>query len=296
MLKLYHTKYLNKDVVINFSDFSKRCETLELKNIFDFYSIFDEFEFDLKLSLYDNILNVFILKAFDILSYLNLDDNALKALGVLSKNDRKRYSINKSIPHFQALGLVSKLLEKNILILEKSQEKPIVKNKRQKIKKELRSYSIQDKVIFKNQGLRFFFYFIYPNLNLITMKKYNELMGIIQENLEKYQSFTFELLCKEFLAKKLKVEQVYSFWNYYCEIDLYYKKENFCVLGEVKFKERKICKNILNTLKNKAKQLQIQPNLYVLFSKSGFSKELILNKERNLLLYTLEDFQFLIKD
>ncbi|EAI7262704.1 DUF234 domain-containing protein [Campylobacter sp. LMG 17559] len=283
-------------MVINFSDFSKRCETLELKNIFDFYSIFDEFEFDLKLSLYDNILNVFILKAFDILSYLNLDDNALKALSVLSKNDRKRYSINKSIPHFQALGLVNKLLEKNILTLEKSQEKPIVKNKRQKIKKELRSYSIQDKVVFKNQGLRFFFYFIYPNLNLITMKRYNEIMEVIQENLEKYQSFTFELLCKEFLAKKLKVEQVYSFWNYYCEIDLYYKKENFCVLGEVKFKERKICKNILNTLKNKAKQLQIQPNLYVLFSKSGFSKELILNKERNLLLYTLEDFQFLIKD
>ncbi|EHU1054265.1 ATP-binding protein [Campylobacter lari] len=269
---------------------------MELKNIFDFYSIFDEFEFDLKLSLYDNILNVFILKAFDILSYLNLDDNALKALSVLSKNDRKRYSINKSIPHFQALGLVNKLLEKNILTLEKSQEKPIVKNKRQKIKKELRSYSIQDKVVFKNQGLRFFFYFIYPNLNLITMKRYNEIMEVIQENLEKYQSFTFELLCKEFLAKKLKVEQVYSFWNYYCEIDLYYKKENFCVLGEVKFKERKICKNILNTLKNKAKQLQIQPNLYVLFSKSGFSKELILNKERNLLLYTLEDFQFLIKD
>lgn len=252
-------------MVINFSDFSKRCEALELKNIFDFYSIFDEFEFDLKLSLYDNILNVFVLKAFDILSYLNLDDNALKALSVLSKNDRKRYSINKSIPHFQALGLVNKLLEKNILILEKSQEKPIVKNKRQKIKKELRSYNIQDKVVFKNQGLRFFFYFIYPNLNLIEMKRYNELMEIIQENLEKYQSFTFELLCKEFLAKKLKVEQVYSFWNYYCEIDLYYKKENFCVLGEAKFKDRKICKNVLNILKNKAKILNLKPNLYVLF-------------------------------
>ncbi|ACM63927.1 DUF234 domain-containing protein [Campylobacter lari] len=282
-------------MVINFSDFSKRCETLELKNIFDFYSIFDEFEFDLKLSLYDNILNVFALKAFDILSCLNLDDNALKALSVLSKNDRKRYSINKSIPHFQALGLVNKLLEKNILILEKSQEKPIVKNKRQKIKKELRSYNIQDKVVFKNQGLRFFFYFIYPNLNLIEMKRYNELMEIIQENLEKYQSFTFELLCKEFLAKKLKVEQVYSFWNYYCEIDLYYKKENFCVLGEAKFKDRKICKNVLNILKNKAKILNLKPNLYVLFSKNGFSKELVENKEYNVFLYTLDDFDFLIK-
>ncbi|EID4796320.1 ATP-binding protein [Campylobacter lari] len=283
-------------MIIKFGDFSKRCETLELESIFDFYSIFDEFEFDLKLSLYENILNVFILKAFDILASLNLDENALKALSVLSKNDRKRYSINKSIPHFQALGLINKLLEKNILILEKSQEKPIIKNKRQKVKKELRSYNIQDKVIFKNQGLRFFFYFIYPKLNLIAMKKYNELIELIQENLEKYQSFTFELLCKEFLAKKLKVDQVYSFWNYYHEIDLYYHENNFCVLGEVKFKERKICKNVLNILKSKAKQLQIQPNLYVLFSKSGFSKELILNKERNLLLYTLEDFQFLIKD
>lgn len=283
-------------MIIKFGDFSKCCETLELESIFDFYSIFDEFEFDLKLSLYENILNVFILKAFDILASLNLDENALKALSVLSKNDRKRYSINKSIPHFQALGLINKLLEKNILILEKSQEKPIIKNKRQKVKKELRSYNIQDKVIFKNQGLRFFFYFIYPKLNLIAMKKYNELIELIQENLEKYQSFTFELLCKEFLAKKLKVDQVYSFWNYYHEIDLYYHENNFCVLGEVKFKERKICKNVLNILKSKAKQLQIQPNLYVLFSKSGFSKELILNKERNLLLYTLEDFQFLIKD
>ncbi|EAL2830571.1 DUF234 domain-containing protein [Campylobacter lari] len=283
-------------MIIKFGDFSKRCETLELESIFDFYSIFDEFEFDLKLSLYENILNVFILKAFDILASLNLDENALKALSVLSKNDRKRYSINKSIPHFQALGIINKLLEKNILILEKSQEKPIIKNKRQRVKKELRSYNIQDKVVFKNQGLRFFFYFIYPKLNLIAMKKYNELIELIQENLEKYQSFTFELLCKEFLAKKLKVDQVYSFWNYYHEIDLYYHENNFCVLGEVKFKERKICKNVLNILKSKAKQLQIQPNLYVLFSKSGFSKELILNKERNLLLYTLEDFQFLIKD
>ncbi|EFN2928135.1 DUF234 domain-containing protein, partial [Campylobacter lari] len=150
-------------------------------------------------------------------------------------------------------------------------------------------------VVFKNQGLRFFFYFIYPNLNLIEMKRYNELMEIIQENLEKYQSFTFELLCKEFLAKKLKVEQVYSFWNYYCEIDLYYKKENFCVLGEAKFKDRKICKNVLNILKNKAKILNLKPNLYVLFSKNGFSKELVENKEYNVFLYTLDDFDFLIK-
>ncbi|AJC86105.1 DUF234 domain-containing protein [Campylobacter sp. RM16704] len=282
-------------MIINFSDFSKYTKNLSIKELFDFYSVFDNFSFNYELSLYDNILNVFILQAFDILDYLNLDENALKALSVLSKNDRKRYSINKSIPHYQALGIVNKLLKKNILILEKSQEKPIIKNKRQKVKKELRSYSIQDKLIFKNQGLRFYFYFIYPNLNLIVEKKYDKVLEIIKNNLENYQSFVFELLCKEFLAKKLKVERVYSFWNYYCEIDLYYHKDKFCVLGEAKFKERKICKNILNILKNKAKQLKIQPNLYVLFSKNGFSKELLLKKEHNLLLYTLDDFIFLIE-
>ncbi|WP_139470715.1 DUF234 domain-containing protein [Campylobacter armoricus] len=280
-------------MIIKFRDFSKLNKSFNIKELFDFYSVFDGFDFDFKLDLYDNILNVFILRAFDILNSLGLEENALKALCILSKNNRKRYSINKSIPHFQALGLINKLLEKNILILEKSQEKPIVKNKRQKIKKELRTYNIQDKLIFANQGLRFYFYFIYPNLNLIVEKKYNEILETIKNNLENYQSFAFELLCKEFLAKKLKVEQVYSFWNYYCEIDLYYQKDNFCVLGEAKFKERKVCKNILNILKNKAKQLKIQPNLYVLFSKSGFSKELIAKKEHNLLLYTLDDFIFL---
>ncbi|MBF7043654.1 ATP-binding protein, partial [Campylobacter volucris] len=135
--------------------------------------------------------------------------------------------------------------------------------------------------IFKNQGLRFFFYFIYPNLALIYQNKHEELLKIIHLNLENYQGFAFELVCKEFLAKKLQVEQVFGFWNYYCEIDLYYNEGNFYVIGEAKFKDRKICKNVLNILKNKAKELKIKPNLYVLFSKSGFSKEIIVNKERN---------------
>ncbi|EJD5796817.1 ATP-binding protein, partial [Campylobacter lari] len=50
-----------------------------------------------------------------------------------------------------------------------------------------------------------------------------------------------------------------------------------------------------NILKNKAKILNLKPNLYVLFSKNGFSKELVENKEYNVFLYTLDDFDFLIK-
>lgn len=239
---------------------------------------------------------MFIQNYEKILNDLNLDDFSLKALSILCKNDRKKYSINKSIPHFKALGLINKLIEKDILLLEKSQEKPLKKNKREKLKKELRRYNIQDKIVFKNQALRFFFYFIYPNKDLIHQKKYQDLLNLIALKLENYQSFCFEILAKEFLAKKIKVEKVFSFWNYYCEIDIYYNDNNYCVLGEVKFKERKICKNVLNDLKFKAKKLNLKPNLYVLFSKSGFSKELLLKREQNLLLYTLKDFDFLIKE
>ncbi|MCR6591228.1 Archaea bacterial proteins of uncharacterised function [Campylobacter insulaenigrae] len=283
-------------MIIKFNDFAKKCCHFNIEQKFDFYSVFDEIDFDCEKDLYCNILEIYIKKSDCFLKNLRLNDNSLKALHILSRNDRKRYSINKFIPHFKALGIVNNLLDKKILILEKSQEKPLVKSKRQKIKKELRGYSIQDKVFFKNQGVRFFFYFIYPNLNLIVNNKYEELMDIIKLNLEKYQSFTFELLCKEFLAKKLKLNQIFSFWNYYCEIDIYYNDNNFCVIGEAKFKDRKICKNVLNILKNKAKKMNVNPNLFVLFSKIGFSKEIILNKERNLLLYTLEDFVFLIED
>jgi len=66
------------------------------------------------------------------------------------------------------------------------------------------------------------------------------------------------------------------------------------VLGECKYKGRKVCKNELNKLKDKAIYSGIAVDTFVLFSKNGFSNELRGAAEQNLLLFELEDFKRLL--
>lgn len=63
------------------------------------------------------------------------------------------------------------------------------------------------------------------------------------------------------------------------------------ILGECKYKDRTVCKNELTKLKMKAAESGIKVDVYALFSKSGFSKELLGMKNENLLLFDLNDLK-----
>ncbi len=238
-----------------------------------------------------------LLKYYELIDKsFDLDKESIKALCLLAKNSRKRYSINKNLGHFKGLATMSKLLESGFLKLEKSKEKKRILKKGQKQKKEDRKYAVQDKVIFKNNFSRFFFYFLKPNEKMILEKRYDELVQKIKKEFTYYQSFCFEMLGKELVEKKFKLFDVSSFWNKELELDLFYKDENFTLVGEVKFTEKKLCKNIFNILKNKAKTLGLKPDYYVLFSKNGFSSKLLNEDSKNLFLFSMKDLKSLLKD
>lgn len=268
---------------------------LNLNQAFDFYSVFDGFKHeDLEGELFENIENLLLKNYTKIKKQFDFDSPTSYALTLLAKNNRKRYSINRKIEHFKALNAIRKLLNLGILQIEKSKENKLVKHKNKKLKKELRSYTIQDKIIFKNHFTRFFFRFLKPNENLILKKDYKEVLKDIKENFEHYQSFCFEQLSREFLEKKFEINSVQSYWDKDLELDLYYKDEKMSFLGEVKFKNKKICKNILNLLKSKCKHLNFEPDYYIIISKNGFSKKLLKKCEQNLLLFDLNDFKILL--
>ncbi len=191
---------------------------------------------------------------------------------------------------------MNKLLESGLLKLEKSKEKKKVLKKGEKEKKELRKYTVQDKVIFKNHFARFFFYFLKPNEKMIKQKEYDKLLQKIKNDFTHYQSFCFEMLGKELVEEKFKLECVSSFWNKELEFDLFYKDSNLTLIGEVKFTEKKSCKNIFNILKNKAEILGLKPDYFILFSKNGFSTQLTKNKVQNLLLFNINDLKLLLRD
>lgn len=268
-----------------------------MAKLVDFYCVFDGCFIRASSSdLFESIKND-ILPFYPLLSSkFKLDKQSAKALHILAKNSRKRYSINKQLGHFAASFTMNKLLERGFLQIEKSKEEKIKRKKGQKLKKALRKYTIQDKVLFRNNFLRFFAYFLQPNENLILNKAYDELLAKIKKEFKHYQSLCFEGLGRELLESKFKINSISSFWSNDVEIDLFYKDSKLTVLGEVKFKDKKICKNIFNSLQNKAKILNLKPDYFVIFSKSGFSSELIKSKEANLLLFDFDELKTLLKD
>ncbi|QKF85587.1 DUF234 domain-containing protein [Campylobacter blaseri] len=219
------------------------------------------------------------------------------ALSKFAKNDRKKFSINKVMSRFKAQKSVNWLLNEGILELEKSREKkPTPQNKKEKLPKYLRRYTIHDKVKFKNHFDRFWFRFIEPNLTLLDNNKIEQVLEIIKLDFENYASLGFEALSGLVLKKYLNLEKdVYSFWTKDLEIDIFYEFDDKVMIGEVKYKDRKVCKSLLNSISLKCEKLNITPDKIIIFSKSGFSKELLNIKSEKLLLFDMDDFTILLE-
>lgn len=284
-----------KGTIITFSEFSTRYASSDIERLFDLYSVFDGFDnAQICENLAESIRQNLLVPYDAIAANLSFDKDTNSALYLLAKNNRKRYSINRKIGHFKAQSIINALLKAGILSLEKSKEQKPELLKGQKLKKHLKNYTIQDKLLFKDHFTRFFFRFLKPNEALIRAGEFDRVLELIFAEFEHYQSLCFELLSKELLQKKFELENVSSFWHRDIEVDLYYKDSDFCFIGEVKFKNRKICKNIFHLLQSKAKALDIKPDFYIIFSKSGFSNEFERKKERNLLLFDINDCKELI--
>ena len=224
-------------------------------------------------------------------------DEAIKmALIKLARSDRKKFSVNKILPQSMTNRVYAKLFSKDFLVLEKSQEKPRVKNKRQILKKSERAYKIEDKIHFNSHFSRFWFRFIEPNLSLLKEGRSEEILELIRREFDEYASLGFELLSGELMAKKLGLDGILlsSFWSKNIELDMLFSINGKIIVGEAKYKERKICKNVLNLVLHKCERLGIKPDIVALFSKSGFSNELLGLKDERLRLYEIKDYEELL--
>ena len=117
---------------------------------------------------------------------------------------------------------------------------------------------------------------------------------MIKYEFDGYASFGFEMLCREFLQVKFNITNVRSLWIKNIEIDLIAISYDKIIVGEVKFKEHKMCKNIINLLLKKCQMLSFKPDIITLFSKSGFSNELNELKSNKILLFDINDFKELL--
>ena len=163
-------------------------------------------------------------------------------------------------------------------ILER--EVPVTEENPKKSKKGL--YKIKDNYI------RFWFAFIYPNLSFIESGNPRIVMNKIKNSFISHQvSFVYEDVCREKMWE-MNTDDVWPFnftkigryWDSHVEIDIAAldTEGNNLILGECKYWKEPVDVNVLHDLECKALQINWNKNTrktwYVLFSVNGFTPRL----------------------
>ncbi len=284
-------------------NFGANFPYLDIKELISYYAVFDGFKELQVLHNYDNLLQNIeenILKRYEDLKSLFIYSDDFKMQRDLEKmlfricvGDAKTYSAFKNdISPNYGFALYKILFSKRVIKKELSREKPFRVFAKQQIKKELRGYHIEDKIRFCKSFYRFWFTFIAPNSSLIKKGEFSTVISKIEKELDRYISFTFENISNELILKKFECVESGNYWDKKIELDLLCKTlKGEIIAGECKWKNQKISKNTLNKLQKKATLAGVKVDIFALFSKNGFSNELLKNSDENILLYDLDSFK-----
>ncbi len=148
---------------------------------------------------------------------------------------------------------------------------------------------------------RFWYAFVFPNMSELET---GDVRGIyeymVKPQLDNYTSYIFEDVCKEYLRKKNRKDElpfyfskIGRWWNKTDELDIMatdYSKKKY-ILGECKYKNSAFTISDLKSMQGKFVPREMENEVYYwIFSKSGYSKEVVnAAKEEKLNLITMED-------
>ncbi|MCK5763885.1 MAG: ATP-binding protein [Clostridiales bacterium] len=154
----------------------------------------------------------------------------------------------------------------------------------------------------KNNYFKFYFRFVYPNISELEESDVDGVYNyMVKPYLDEYASYVFEDVCVQYM-RKLNKKQLLPFryskigrwWKKQIEIDVLAMDNNKNgIFGECKWKNSKMKKNELEKLKEKSSAVEesFENKYYYLFSRSGFTDELIkiAQVDNSVKLITLDD-------
>ncbi len=279
---------------------------LEMEELISYFSVFDGYSDlsvlnnheDLIQNIKHNILRQYnnIKKQLVFSSDPGLQADIETTLHRLAIGTRKHYSIYKDVSQSRGREIYKILYDQDIIQKEYTREKPLLRHLGP-LKKEFRGYKREDKIKFSKEFYRFWFTFIYPHAAALEKNEYNQTLDDIQADLDYFVSSFFEELSNSLIASfhQGEIKELGGYWDKDVEIDLLIKLKNgTTIVGECKWKNHKISKNILNKLKKVTQKAHLRADSYALFSKRGFSKELQKGEDKQVFLYDLKSFERLL--
>lgn len=226
----------------------------------------------------------------DITKVTNSDKITHSLLSGIASGDGRIHSALKRARISRSDGerAIDDMCDMGFLTLESSLEAPP------------RDEKIDEKLNFSLPFMRFWFSFISPYFKGIKEGDYKEVKESFTNRKSEFSNLIFEKLSSELLKKSFKEDpiiEVGSYWDRDVEIDILAKtKSGKIVAGSCKYSNAKANKNELTKLKEKCEKAELTPDIFVLFSKSGFSNELKNEKGADLKLYALKNFRALVEE
>ncbi len=167
-------------------------------------------------------------------------------------------------------------------------EVPVTEDKPIKSKKGL--YRIKD------EYFQFWFRFVFPKRTELEIDNTQKVIGDIKKEISDYISFIYEKVAREIILDNSDLffpfERLGRWWDRHREIDIVgiSRESNAVLLGEVKWRGKRVGKNIFFELKSKAEAIpwgdEKTKRFYVLFSKNGFTDDMLaLAKEEKVHLF-----------
>ncbi len=299
----------NSKLLEQFRSFYFRNYPNDMETQISYFSVFGGLGWDIDTSKPINeLIQELIIENFDILNekieeLIDTEPTHKRLLQALATGDRKIFSAFKraGLNNGNGGGALNYLQDVGLIQMEYSRERhPREINPNAKLKRRDARHRISHKVLFSHPFVRFWFYFITPQIANIKEKNYEALHSKIEKHLNSYTSLIFEELSEVLLNYNLRDAQIISsgsYWDANLEIDILTltNDENIYV-SECKWTNHIINKKELHKLNEKCVKLDIIPTQIILFSKRGFSKELEQLKSSALVLYSSEDFEALLKN
>lgn len=151
--------------------------------------------------------------------------------------------------------------------------------------------------------IEFWFKFIYPYRSYLEMDDKEFVMGKIEKNfIDNHVSFVFEKVCIQEMWQlnrenkfDCKFQKIGKWWDKNIEIDIVglNEEEKAIIFGECKYLDKKVDVDLFYQLAQKGKAVdwhrEYRKEYYILFSKSGFTRELteLRHNRDNLILNSL---------
>ncbi len=159
---------------------------------------------------------------------------------------------------------------------------------------------ISHKLYFTSPFLRFWFAFISPLFKGIKEGDYKEVRERFANRESEFFQLPFEELAQEFVKLAFTDEEdtileCGSYWDNELELGIYAKTASGKIIaGVCKYTNAKIKKSEFTKLQESCDKANIKADIFIIFSKSGFSSELKSLKGKNLRLYTVKNLKKLV--